>query len=113
MKSIKFTTETPNPLDVHKLKIGSIVEMMYTTHANAMKPEWTLVERFFCEGINGPVEMVKYKANCRVCNVTPKFFQVVIPHLNSMSVRYSKDVFTTTKHSYGNHGDFRPSIVQI
>jgi hypothetical protein len=106
-------TETPNPLDAHKLKIGSIVEMMYMTHANAIKPEWTIVDRHTANDFNGDVEMVTYKANCRVCNVTPKFFQVVIPHLNSMSVRYSKDVFTTTRHSYGNHGDFRPSIVQI
>jgi hypothetical protein len=94
-----------------ELKVGSIVRMAFCTYANEAKQDWTIIKRFNTSDNN--TEMIDYVADCVVSNVTAKFFQVIIPHLNSQSVRMSKNCFTDTKSSYADIHNFRAQIVTI
>jgi len=91
------------------LKKGSIVRMTYSTYANKVDENWTIIRRYLVNDF----EFVDYIADCVVCHVTAKFFQVIIPHLNSPSVKYSKRCFTDTKYSYADTGNFKAHIVSI
>ena len=77
------------------LKKGSIVRMSFSTHASQVKENWTVTRRYWVE----TEDFVDYVADCVVCNVTPNFFSVIIPHLNSESVRFSKRCFTDTSQN--------------
>lgn len=98
-------------MNQNDLKEGSIVRMSFSTYANKVKEDWEIINRFKTYDDN--TEMVDYVANCVVSNVTPKFFQVIIPHLNSQSVRMSKRSFTDTKYGYADIGGFKAEIVSI
>jgi hypothetical protein len=91
------------------IKVGSIVKMSFTTYASEVNENWTIIKRYIVED----EEMVHYIADCRVCNVTAKFFQVIIPHNNGASVRISKRCFSDTKNSYADMNGFRPYLVMI
>lgn len=91
-----------------ELKKGSIVRLSYNTYANQVKEDWQIIRTYLIDN----TEFVEYVADCVVCHVTPKFFRVIIPHLNSVSVRYSKRCFTDTKSSYANINGFRAEIVK-
>lgn len=98
-------------MNSQELKVGSIVRMAFTTYANQVKENWTIIRRYNTSDNN--TEMVDYVANCVVSNVTSKFFQVIIPHLNCQSVRMSKKCFVDTKCSYADIRNFRAEIVSI
>ena len=91
------------------LKKGSIVRMTYSTYANQFNEDWSITRRYLVVDS----EFIEYVADCVVCNVTAKFFQVIIPHLNDVSVKYSKRCFTDTKYSYADKGNFKAHIVSI
>jgi hypothetical protein len=98
-----------NITQAESIKIGSIVKMSFTTYETEINDNWTIIERFTIEN----TEMVKYVADCKVCDVTANFFRVIIPHSNSQSVRISKRCFSDTKNSYADMNGFRPYIVLI
>ena len=91
------------------LKKGSIVRMSFSTYANQFNEDWSIIRTYLV----GDSKFIEYDASCVVCNVTTKFFQVIIPHLNSVSVKYSKRCFTNTKYSYADKGNFKAYIVSI
>ena len=95
-------------IDADKLRKGSIVRMFYSTRKSEYKPEWKIIKEYDLDGI----PFIDYEADCVVKRVTPKFFSVIIPHLNAESVNYSKRAFTDTKYSYGNYGSRKPTIVK-
>ncbi len=92
-----------------ELKKGSIVRMSFSTYANQVKEDWQILRSYLVEGF----EFVDYAANCTVCDVTPKFFRLIIPHSGGVSVRYSKRCFVDTKSSYADARGFKAEIVKF
>lgn len=108
-----FANTKHNNMNAQDLKKGSIVKMTFITHSNEINPNWEIRwTQPIGEG-DDQRNMTCYIAECIVHRVTPKFFTVIIPHLNAQSVRYSKECFTTTKQSYADDADFKASIVKI
>jgi hypothetical protein len=91
------------------IKIGSVVKMAFSTYESEIQKGWEVVNRYTI----GESIFVDYVAECEVCNVTDKFFQVIIPHTQTKSVRMSKKCFTDTKFSYADMYGFKPQIVKI
>ncbi len=104
-------TQNNNIMNAQDLKKGSIVKMTFTTTANEIQPNWEIRHRYTIG--DSQTIMTDYAAECIVHRVTAKFFTVIIPHSKSESVRFSKECFTTTKMSYADDADFKPSIVKI
>ena len=68
------------------------------------------------KGLSFPVieegeESNVYLLPCAVVKITPKFFRVKFPHKSGISVNISKDVFTSTKSSYGDIWGHKPRIL--
>ena len=94
-------------MKTENLKIGSVVRMSFSTYANRVNQDWKIIRNYVCDG----VDFVDYVADCKVSNVSAKFFRVIIPHSNRESVRFSKRCFIDTRHSYANSNGFRPEIM--
>ena len=96
-------------MNPEQLKIGSIVRMTYNTYAKNAKENFTIIDTYEYDG----EQFITYIADCVVCNVTAKFFQVIIPHSNGKSIKYAKNCFTTTTHSSVDRHKSKPTIVKI
>lgn len=94
-------------MKTENLKIGSVVRMSFSTYANRVNQDWKIIKNYIIDG----EDFVDYVADCKVSNVSEKFFRVIIPHSNSESVRFSKRCFIDTTYSYADSNDFRPEII--
>jgi hypothetical protein len=90
------TSTNPNPI-----RIGSIVELACPCKKELKN--FTIIE----EGENSNV----YLLPCVVVKITAKYFRVKFPHKSGISVLISKDVFTSTKESYGDIWGHKPRIL--
>jgi hypothetical protein len=105
----KPNTMTKTNTQAEDLKVGSIVRMAHSTYESELQEGWTVIRKYMIN--DSP--FIEYVADCVVCNVTNKFFQIIIPHSEGISVRMSKRVFDNTTHSYGNMYDHKPEIIKI
>lgn len=106
----KFPIEVEEKtLDANDLKVGSIVRMGFCTLKSKLQSDWTIISEHISDG----EVFINYAANCKVCNVTAKFFSVIIPHLNNPSCLTSKRCFTDEMSSYGNMYGVKAEIISI
>lgn len=83
------------------IRLGSIIELACYWKKGIKNV--TIIE----ERENGNV----YLLPCPVVKITAKYFRVMFPHKNGISVLISKDVFTSTKESYGDMYGHKPRVL--
>lgn len=88
-------------INQNAIRIGSIVEL--ACYWDKGLKNFTIIE----ERENGNI----YLMPCPVVKITAKYFRVKFPYKKGISVLISKDVFTSTKESYGDMYGHKPRVL--